>query len=204
MAQPVRQVAIRSPGYQGLNTELSPINGDPEFALVADNCVVDQIGRLTAREAFADYQMLAGFPDAEITKLKSHIVEHNDIHGTHVETPVFIWRDGDVTEVPVTNTLPVGIGKRLPVFRGRSLEITGTPTYGAAYEKDGVINRITLPAGYEADLLTAELLDFKDDLFLFAKGRPFCRLDGEEFKPVTAQVSDDAGNKVSTVIKAKI
>ena len=199
MAQPVRQVAVRSPGYQGLNTELSPINGDPEFAIVADNCVVDQIGRLTAREAFADYEFLAGFPDAEITKLKSHIVEHDDVHGTHIETPVFIWRDGDVTEVPVLNTLPVGIGKRLPVYRGRSLEITGTPTYGAAYEKDGVINRINLPAGYEADLLTAELVDFKDDLFLFAKGKQFCRLDGETFVPVAGQVTADDGSKVSDI-----
>jgi len=41
MAQPVQQVGIRAPGFQGLNTELSPINGDPEFALVADNVVVD-------------------------------------------------------------------------------------------------------------------------------------------------------------------
>ena len=56
MAQPIQQVALRAPGFQGINTELSPINGDPEFALVADNVVVDQIGRLTNRKAFADYK----------------------------------------------------------------------------------------------------------------------------------------------------
>jgi hypothetical protein len=58
MAQPVQQVALRAPGFQGLNTELSPINGDPEFALVADNVVVDQIGRLISRKAFADFKAL--------------------------------------------------------------------------------------------------------------------------------------------------
>ena len=58
MAQPVRQVALRAPGFQGLNTELSPINGDPEFALVADNVVVDQIGRLLSRKAFADFKTI--------------------------------------------------------------------------------------------------------------------------------------------------
>ena len=58
MAQPVQQLAIRSPGFQGLNTELSPINGDPEFALVADNVVVDQIGRLVSRKAFAEFQFI--------------------------------------------------------------------------------------------------------------------------------------------------
>lgn len=58
MAQPVQQAALRAPGFEGLNTELSPINGDPEFALVADNVVVDQIGRLLSRKAFADFRSL--------------------------------------------------------------------------------------------------------------------------------------------------
>ena len=62
MAQPVRQIGVRAPGFQGLNTELSPLNGDPEFALVADNVVVDQIGRLVSRKAFADYSAI-GEPD---------------------------------------------------------------------------------------------------------------------------------------------
>ena len=58
MAQPVQQAALRAPGFQGLNTELSPINGDPEFALVADNVVVDQIGRLSSRKAFANFEAI--------------------------------------------------------------------------------------------------------------------------------------------------
>ena len=62
-----------------------------------------------------------------------------------------------------------------------------------------MINRINLPAGYEADLLTAELLDFKDDLFLFAKDRQFCRLDGETFVPVAGQVTAGDGSKVSDI-----
>ena len=60
MAQPVQQVALRAPGFEGLNTELSPINGDPEFALVADNVVVDQTGRLIARKAFANFTDMPG------------------------------------------------------------------------------------------------------------------------------------------------
>jgi len=136
MAQPVRQVGLRAPGFQGLNTELSPINGDPEFALVADNCVVDQIGRLTSRNAFADYLDFIGKNNAEITKIKSHVLDHNAVHGTHSETPVFIYREGDAEEVELMNMLPVGQGKRLPVYRGRSLEITGTATYGAAMEEE--------------------------------------------------------------------
>lgn len=199
MAQPVRQVGLRAPGFQGLNTELSPINGDPEFALVADNAVVDQIGRLTSRNAFADYLDFIGKNNAEITKMKPHILKHNALYGTHAETPVFVYREGDTEEVELMNMLPVGQGKRLPVYRGRSLEITGTATYGVAMEDGGAIVDLTLPADYEADLLTAELLDFKDDLFLFAKGKPFCRLDGTSFAPVTAQVTDLNGDKASDI-----
>ena len=72
MAQPVQQVGIRAPGFQGLNTELSPINGDPEFALVADNVVVDQIGRLMAREAFCNYLGITAQENPEIIKMKQH------------------------------------------------------------------------------------------------------------------------------------
>ena len=54
MAQPLQQVSLSGMGFQGLNTELSPINSTAEFALVADNFVIDEVGRLGAREAFSD------------------------------------------------------------------------------------------------------------------------------------------------------
>ena len=199
MAQRVRQVGIRGPGFEGLNTELSPINGDPEFALVADNCVVDQIGRLTSRNAFADYLAFEGKNNAEIVKIKSHIIDTNALHGTHDETPAFVYREGDVEEVILPNKLPVGQGKRLPVYRGRSLEITGTATYGVAMEKDGAIEDLTLPVGYDVDLLTAELVTYKDELYLFAKGRPFLKLDGDTFEPVDAEVKDLNGDTVTGI-----
>jgi len=72
MAQPVQQVAIRAPGFEGLNTEISPINGDPEFALVADNVVVDQIGRLASRKAFCEHLKLDGNFDAVDLNMPSH------------------------------------------------------------------------------------------------------------------------------------
>lgn len=53
--QRLQQVSIPAPGGQGLNTELTPFQTQTEFALRADNAVVDRIGRLASREAFADY-----------------------------------------------------------------------------------------------------------------------------------------------------
>ena len=198
MAQPVQQVAIRSPGYQGLNTEQSPINSDPEFALIADNCVVDQIGRLTTRQAFADYNKFPAKLNAELTKMMAHTIDIDPIHGTQTEAPLFVYREGTTEEVPFFNLIPSGDRKREPVNRGRSLEITGTPAWGCAYDDNGTIVDITLPAGYD-DLLTAELVEFKDDAYLFAKGKPFCKLDGTDFKAVSAEVKDDAGAKVSDI-----
>jgi hypothetical protein len=55
MAQQLAQISIDGPGSQGLNSEISPYQQTAEFALKADNAVIDRIGRLAAREAFADY-----------------------------------------------------------------------------------------------------------------------------------------------------
>jgi hypothetical protein len=50
MAQPIQQLSLVAPAFRGLNTQDSPIDMDPTFALVADNCVVDENGRLGARK----------------------------------------------------------------------------------------------------------------------------------------------------------
>ena len=62
MAQQQQNITISAPGFQGLNTEDSPLQQDPGFALVADNCVIDQYGRVGAREAFAKYTETDALP----------------------------------------------------------------------------------------------------------------------------------------------
>lgn len=199
MAQPVQQVAIRSPGYEGLNTEQSPINSDPEFALVADNCVVDQIGRLTTRLAFADYLTLDTKVNAELIRVKNHAIDEDPVHGTHREVPIFVYREGEVEEVTFFNLIPTGDRRVEPVDRGRSIEITGEAVYGCAMEVDGALVDITLPAGYVEDLQTADIVDFKESAFLFAKGKPFCILKDEAFTPVNAQITDIDGLKAGDI-----
>jgi len=63
MAQQLNQIGIPAPGGQGLNSEQSPFQGGTEFALRADNAVVDRVGRLTSREAFADFINNVDFPE---------------------------------------------------------------------------------------------------------------------------------------------
>jgi hypothetical protein len=50
MAQQLQNITVAAPGFAGLNTQDSPINIDPSFASIADNCVIDQLGRIGARK----------------------------------------------------------------------------------------------------------------------------------------------------------
>jgi len=55
VAQAQQPIPLESPGYYGLNTELSPMHTDHRYALRADNAVIDELGRLCSREAFKIY-----------------------------------------------------------------------------------------------------------------------------------------------------
>jgi len=50
MAQQLQNITVAAPGFAGLNTQDSPIGVDPSFAAIADNCVIDQLGRVGARK----------------------------------------------------------------------------------------------------------------------------------------------------------
>jgi hypothetical protein len=52
MAQQIQNITVAAPGFMGLNTQESPIGGDPSFASVADNCVIDKLGRIGARKGW--------------------------------------------------------------------------------------------------------------------------------------------------------
>ena len=52
MAQQLQNITVAAPGFMGLNTQESPIGGDPSFSSVADNCVIDKLGRIGARKGW--------------------------------------------------------------------------------------------------------------------------------------------------------
>ena len=54
MAQPQQNISITAPGFAGLNTQDSPLDMDPSFASIANNCVIDNYGRVASRNGF-DY-----------------------------------------------------------------------------------------------------------------------------------------------------
>ena len=53
MAQQLQNITVAAPGFAGLNTQDSPIGVDPSFAAVADNCVIDKLGRIGARKGWS-------------------------------------------------------------------------------------------------------------------------------------------------------
>lgn len=75
MAQPLQTITISAPGFFGLNTQDSPIGLNPAFASVADNCVIDQYGRIGARRGYS-YITTSATPlgsSAGIEALHEHI-----------------------------------------------------------------------------------------------------------------------------------
>jgi hypothetical protein len=54
MAQQLQNITVAAPGFFGLNTQDSPVGGNPSFASIADNCVIDQLGRIGARKGWEE------------------------------------------------------------------------------------------------------------------------------------------------------
>jgi hypothetical protein len=53
--QQQNNITIAAPGFKGLNTQDSPIAMDMSYAAIADNCVIDKLGRVAARKGFVQY-----------------------------------------------------------------------------------------------------------------------------------------------------
>ena len=52
MAENITPFSVTSPGFFGLNTSDSPVDMSPNFALIADNCVIDKSGRISSRKGW--------------------------------------------------------------------------------------------------------------------------------------------------------
>lgn len=52
MAKELLSSSLVAPAFLGLNTQESSVANDPSFALEANNCVIDEFGRLAAREGW--------------------------------------------------------------------------------------------------------------------------------------------------------
>lgn len=76
MAKPLQSVTIQEAGFYGLNTQDSPTALTEQFALQADNCVIDRFGRIGARKG---YRYLNTSPEPVVS-----LYEHIKSDGTSV------------------------------------------------------------------------------------------------------------------------
>jgi hypothetical protein len=59
-ASPLTPVSLAAPGFFGLNTQEASVNVQQNFALIANNAVIDTYGRVGARKG---YTTLSGKSD---------------------------------------------------------------------------------------------------------------------------------------------
>ena len=52
MAQPLQNITISAPGFAGINTQDAPLLQDPNFAAIANNCIIDKDGRIASRKGY--------------------------------------------------------------------------------------------------------------------------------------------------------
>ena len=179
MAQPVNQFTIKGYGFQGLNTEMSPIGSDPSFALRADNCIIDRVGRIASREAFArDIDTKSGVfngVSVDVTAVSAdYSYEGSD---KHLEPhPVCTVLSGTYypEAMPVSRTDWNGVED----INKREMNPNEIYGYDLGYEKNGEIAKCTYPALDMAGLERSLYVHFKEDLFLFSRGNSFLKYNG--------------------------
>jgi hypothetical protein len=119
MAQPLQTFSITAPGFYGLNTQDSSLDLASGFALVANNCVIDQYGRIGARKGWVPQHVyntaLDGFA---VRTLGEHV---GDDGSTYVmcagNNKVFRLVSGTLTEITY------GGGGTAPVITGDNWSI---------------------------------------------------------------------------------
>ena len=75
MASPLQNITVSAPGFRGLNTQDSPLSLDTSFASIADNCVIDNYGRIGARKGrvlLTENQSILG-TSVGTTTIKEHV-----------------------------------------------------------------------------------------------------------------------------------
>jgi hypothetical protein len=87
MAERLLPVTIAAPGFHGLNTQDSPTATSSAFALMADNCVIDNYGRIASRKGWTPVNAV----NADLGT--------SDVEGLHE----YVKTDGSVVQLTIGN-----------------------------------------------------------------------------------------------------
>ena len=185
MAQQQQNITISAPGFQGINTEDSPLQQDPSFCLVAENAVLDRYGRIGSRKAFGSLTSAINVtytpdPSAVTTSTVTHRLGQGVIDSvSHVLATVSV-RQYDASNVLLQSDY----------FVCHLVEAAG-PVY--------TLDEITTPTIIDASALTdAKIVSFRNQLFIFSQGNDVLVFDGTTLTNLSADAGylppqDDTG-----------
>ncbi len=169
MAKPLQTLLVRAPSFEGLNTESSPLGQDLNFALSADNAVIDRLGRLGSRLAFAT--------DTKNINV-SYTLNINTVQTTKEVTQI---GGGDING----NYVILCIVK----VEQKDADNNVVQTDYFVCRRDGdTLTELSLPAGVPAvgAVGRADIVYFNDKLYVFSNGNP-------------ALIYDDSGDALTSM-----
>jgi hypothetical protein len=106
MVAPLRTTSIAAPGFYGLNTMDSEVTVDIKFARSAENCIIDEGGRIAARKGW-QYDAQTTTPDTPVNLKGLHrflAVDGQEYFGAWSDTAFYLKDGSDLNSVTYTNT----------------------------------------------------------------------------------------------------
>lgn len=177
MAQQQQNITISAPGFQGLNTEDSPLQQDPGFCVVADNAVVDKFGRIGSRKPWTEFTTAVNVTYSAAsgvasTQIKTHRIGNGDINGTR-----YVLATVGVYQYDASNVL----------LQEDYFICKLTTAVGPVYELD----EISYPAlGTASALADAKIVSFNDRLYIFSATNECLVYDGSTITKLFTGTND--------------
>jgi hypothetical protein len=110
MVAPLRTASISIPGFYGMNTTDSGVTLDSGYARIAENCVIEEGGRLGARLGWEYYSQTSGTDQVDLKGLHRFVdINGAEYFGAWSNTNFYVNSSGTLNEVPVNqHTLVAG------------------------------------------------------------------------------------------------
>ena len=129
MPQPLNNITLTAPGYFGLNLEDSPVDLPDQYCQKADNAVIDNSGRLAARQALAAFDP-TGLTSTEKRVLSlGRVVDGNVVRyiaGVDNNGVNELWELTDLDQnAPVRTVLTLPVGYTLATANVQIIDFAG-------------------------------------------------------------------------------
>ena len=177
MAQQQQNITVSAPGFQGLNTEDSPLQQDPGFCSVANNAVVDQFGRIGSRKPWTEFTTAINVTYTPAAGVDSTETVAHRIGQATISDVVYV-----IVTVSVTQYNAAGGVIQNDYFICKLNEPSNN-----VYELD----EISYPAMVDSSKLTdAQILGFNEKIYIFSQGNECLVYDGSTITPLFSGTED--------------